>query len=330
MGKHIKQSLMDLFLNLSPSEKKEILFLFKSMSQEEKVSIENLISEIKYKRNSSGYRCTSCNSSSVSRFGKYRGTQRYICKDCHKTFTDLSGSCLHHIHQKEKFLLSAALMLKGATLKETSCKLGINIATAFHWRHKVLSSLNKLEDEALTGIVEADDTFFLHSQKGDKRLKRKSRKRGGCSSKRGISTEQVCVIVAKDRRDHIVSGIATLGRPSASEIGKLLGPSLGSKSILLTDRHPSFSCFAKEKGLQYIPLDISKGRRSIKGIYHIQHVNSYHSRLKDWIRRFKGIATKYLNNYLHWFEFLERHLRNKTEEAAQKALLLNACLVKAV
>ncbi len=62
-------------------------------------------------------------------------------------------------------------MLKGATLKETSFKLGINIATAFNWRHKVLSILNNLEDEALTGIVEADDTFFLHSQKGDKRLK---------------------------------------------------------------------------------------------------------------------------------------------------------------
>ena len=321
---------MDLFLNLSPSEKKEILFLFQGLSLEENISIESLISEIKYKRNSSGYHCTSCNSSSVSRYGKYRGTQRYICKDCHKTFTDLSGSCLHYIHQKQKFLLSAALMLKGATLKETSFKLGINIATAFNWRHKVLSILNNLEDEALTGIVEADDTFFLSSNKGSKNLKRKSRKRGGCSSKRGISSEQVCVIVAKDRKDHIVSGIATLGRPSASEIDKLLGPSLGSKSILLTDRHPSFSCFAKEKGLHYIPLDISKGRRSIKGIYHIGHVNSYHSRLKDWIRRFKGIATKYLNNYLHWFEFLERHLKNKTEEAAQRALLLNACLIKAV
>ena len=190
MRKHLKQNLMDLFLDLSPSEKKEILFLFQGLSLDEKNSLESLVSEIKYKRNSRGYHCKDCNSSSVSRYGKYLGTQRYICKDCHKTFTDLSGSCLHHIHQKQKFLLSAAFMLKGATLKETSFKLGINIATAFHWRHKILLCLNNSEDEALTGIVEADDTFFLSSNKGSKNLKRKARKRGGCSSKRGISAER--------------------------------------------------------------------------------------------------------------------------------------------
>jgi hypothetical protein len=31
-----------------------------------------------------------------------------------------------------------------------------------------------------------------------------------------------------------------------------------------------------------------------KAIYHLQHVNSYHKRLKDWMQRFQGVATKYL------------------------------------
>ena len=29
-------------------------------------------------------------------------------------------------------------------------------------------------------------------------------------------------------------------------------------------------------------------------------VNAYHSNLKNWINRFHGVATKYLNNYLVW------------------------------
>lgn len=41
------------------------------------------------------------------------------------------------------------------------------------------------------------------------------------------------------------------------------------------------------------------------GIYHIQHANSYHSRLKGWIRDFNGVATKYLQNYLTWFRWCE-------------------------
>ena len=43
---------------------------------------------------------------------------------------------------------------------------------------------------------------------------------------------------------------------------------------------------------------------SCPGIYHIQHINSYHSILKNWIRRFHGVATKYLNNYLIWHNFV--------------------------
>lgn len=42
----------------------------------------------------------------------------------------------------------------------------------------------------------------------------------------------------------------------------------------------------------------SDGKVRTKGLYHIQNVNSYHSKLKRWIQRFNGVATKYLYNYL--------------------------------
>jgi hypothetical protein len=31
---------------------------------------------------------------------------------------------------------------------------------------------------------------------------------------------------------------------------------------------------------------------------HIQNVNAYHSRFKEWLRRFHGVASHYLPNYL--------------------------------
>ncbi len=33
------------------------------------------------------------------------------------------------------------------------------------------------------------------------------------------------------------------------------------------------------------------------GIYHINHKNSLHSKLKIRMNRFKGVSTKYLSNY---------------------------------
>jgi len=34
------------------------------------------------------------------------------------------------------------------------------------------------------------------------------------------------------------------------------------------------------------------------GIYHLNNVNAYHSRLKRWLRPFNGVSTKHLPNYL--------------------------------
>ena len=45
----------------------------------------------------------------------------------------------------------------------------------------------------------------------------------------------------------------------------------------------------------------------LDGVFHIQNVNAYDSRLKNWMRRFHGVATKYLEHYLGWRRLLERY-----------------------
>lgn len=69
--------------------------------------------------------------------------------------------------------------------------------------------------------------------------------------------------------------------------------------------------YAKEKGIEHHRLK-ANGRERFKGIYHIQNVNSYHSRLKSWMKRFNSVATKYLDHYLSWFQFLDtiKHIKD--------------------
>jgi hypothetical protein len=46
--------------------------------------------------------------------------------------------------------------------------------------------------------------------------------------------------------------------------------------------------------------------------FHIHNVNDYDSRLKTWMARFHGIATKYLPNYLGWRRYMERFTETLT------------------
>lgn len=139
------------------------------------------------------------------------------------------------------------------------------------------------------------------------------------------------MVVARDRNDNTISEVATLGRPTAKEIDAVLGKNIASDSLFCTDKHPSFSKFARLNDLQYVQLNLSQNIRVIKGIYHIQNANSYHQRFKScWMRRFNGVATKHLSNYVHWFELLERVAKGKAYTVAKNDLLLRACAVSAV
>lgn len=70
---------------------------------------------------------------------------------------------------------------------------------------KLLNALKQIDFEHFDGIIEIDETYFLYSQKGQRGItERKPRKRGGKSKHRGISHEQVCILVARDRKNRCV------------------------------------------------------------------------------------------------------------------------------
>ena len=102
--------------------------------------------------------------------------------------------------------------------------------TAFTWRHKILDAIRKgTESDSLTGIVEADETFYPVSYKGSKSAfeddvaGRKPRARGGENHKPGLSDELVCVPCAVDRKGGALSRVAKLGKCSTEAVEKVLG-----------------------------------------------------------------------------------------------------------
>lgn len=250
--------------------------------------------------------CLLCGSEKIRLFGFYRGHQKYKCRRCNKTFTAYRHEASYGTHYPEKWTTFTDCMVDGWSIAKIAGKLDISIPTAFLWRHKLLRNYEKLANESLLGIVEADETFFLFSEKGNQSIKgRKSRKRGGTASKRGISDEQIPVIAGCDRDGHVILGVAKGGRISVEDIENVLNVYIGEDVVLCSDAHNSFQAYAKAYDFKYVGLNISQGQRVYRKKYHIQNVNSFHSRLKQWMKRFNGVSTKYLQNYMNWFSLLE-------------------------
>ncbi|MGJ7917146.1 IS1595 family transposase, partial [Massilia sp. LXY-6] len=137
------------------------------------------------------------------------------------------------------------------------------------------------------------------SHKGSRKLDRPPRKRGGRATKRGISNEQMCILVARDRSGRTIDAVTGKGALSKQHLLEHLGPRLERDVLLVTDSHAAYPAFAREAGISHEAVNPSAGVRK-RGALHIQNVNAYHSRMRAWLVPFRGIASRYLSRYFGW------------------------------
>ena len=250
--------------------------------------------------------CVHCGHTNYVKFGKDKGSQRYKCKSCKRSFTEYSGTWMAGLHHKDKIDAYLQLMLEEQSLDKLKVLLKINKKTAFDWRHKILSSIEESDKSGFTGITESEETFFLHSEKGKENPGGKPGKRRGRASKKGINEEHIAVIVTQDRKNQMDLTVATAGRLKKSNIEQALKGRLTPHTVLCTDSHVSYKGFAIDHQIEHHPLPSDLKQRVKDQLYHIQHVNFTHNRLKKWIEtRFWGVSTKYLQQYLNWFRIKE-------------------------
>ncbi len=278
----------------------------------------------------SGLSCPHCQSESIYGHGKYRGGKRYKCNTCGKTFSDLTGTSVSHIHKKEEWNKYLSCMSEGLSLRASAEKVGISFRTSFLWRHKILGAFQDIGCSKLEGIVESDETFFLYSEKGEKNIHdRSARKRGGKASKRGINDEHVAVIVASDRDGHAIVEVAGRSRITAQKIDAAIGKWLSDTPIALcSDSHKSYEKFSKDKNIRHVTINGSKGQFVRNKVYHIQNVNSIHHLIKNWMQKFNGVASKYLQNYMNWFRVLKSE-KGDVLKLLKLALYSNSSYVQA-
>jgi transposase-like protein len=268
--------------------------------------------------------CPHCNSVKVVKNGKVKDIQRFKCKECGKNFSIKTKTTFYHSHKPltlwNKYI---ECMQQKLTLQKIADKLHINIKTAWLWRHKILSTIRTIKKKKMTGIVEADEVYFRESQKGSNNMTRQTHKRGSSKysysqlfefleltqekykkmkRKRGLSNDQICVLTVMDRKTHIFTKPAGLGKMKRDYL-KWVQPEIATGVTLITDGEPI-----------YRNLNVVKHRRLKHGlskdrVYNIGRTNELHNSMKTMINGiFRGVATKYLDNYVVYCSVLKTSL----------------------
>ena len=107
--------------------------------------------------------CPHCGSVKIIKYGKSNGRQRYLCKNCEKTFGDTNGT----VAFRSKLSVSQWIEFIKLTLQGESCRtiakeLGINKQTALHNRHRICSVLLQFvsNQDDFRGLAESDEYYY--------------------------------------------------------------------------------------------------------------------------------------------------------------------------
>jgi transposase-like protein len=230
-------------------------------------------------------------------WGRSHGLFRFRSKSCGSTFNALTKTPTAHLRKEEKWLDHARAMIEGKSLAKTAQLCGVHPTTAFRWRHRFLPRAGcqqaaKLERDRRSGrdlrprILQRP---VVRSAPRATQTRRQSHASGPLSGQ-----------YSRSRRPR-PEGRA-LRRDPASGRGASIGAALAGlvteDNHLIGDGGRPIAAFARRAGIPFHAVP-SPGKPTPEAPHlHINNVNAYHGRLKQWLNRFNGVATKNLPNYL--------------------------------
>ena len=264
-----------------------------------------------------GPRCPRCGSSKVHRWGRFSGRQRYRCRGrCQRTFSDLTGTPAAYIKKIDRWALCQRLLEDGVTLRQAALTLGVHLSTAFRWRHRLLDTLASRRQDPLEGTLELDLIRFPQSFKGAVSLPRPARRRKIDAS--GFWTEPHCDAVVM--ADHL-GGVRTVvlsawwgRRPSEDVVEDVHASGPFTDITEIRARGPGVRWDRVSVSLLPSARERSPWRVGI--FVELPHAGAYRRRLTAWMRRFRGVASRYLERYLAWHRWLDRGMRASVGELA--------------
>jgi transposase-like protein len=276
--------------------------------------------------------CPGCGSRRVHRWGSFSGRQRHRCMDCRRSFSDFTGSPFWHSRKVGSWLPYLDCMAEGRPLRMAATHCGVSLATAFRRRHHILRwrTLHGPAAPTLRGEVALEEIRIPESFKGSRNMPRAPRSHAIPWGRRTIEGRRSLVLLlhsVQSRRGALplVRGYARPcgvfdHRPDPLLLRDTLRSLLPPGAVihapvrrgwtgwhgqpLSVDTRPS------QQSSEAIPAQEGGVRPASHAA--IRGVRDLRRRLRTWLPRFRGIATRHLPAYLLWFSAWSHAFPNGT------------------
>lgn len=247
-------------------------------------------------------KCPHCESIEFIKFGSYKGTQRYKCKNnkCGRTFTKDTNNpfrCSKKFKQNCEMYFEA--FSQGLSLRECAKRVNITLVTAFFWRHRFLHDLSvKNHVEKISSYVEFTKLVLPENFKGDRKW-------------HGEERDNIITINGVNDYSDITSIIAGRNCFAFNEIKAKIVDRIDRNAYIVGMMDGRLVNFCKA----FNEVNKTKAKNNNDKNTH----REYSIKIKRWLLKFHGVASKYLDNYLSWraFEYknnilLEEKMKLKT------------------
>jgi len=235
------------------------------------------------------------------------GAQRWLCRGCAQTFSAKTGNLLALSKLAPGVWMAfAECMADALALRETARRCGVSLYTAWFMRMRVCEVMSSRTPAPRPGTFHVDGMLVRDNLSGN--VKRsallempRKRHRNGQDGK-GRRKEQIVVECGVNELGDCFCDVVGRGSAGAAEVRGCLQARIPDGSSLVTDGHPSYEWGAAPWPRRAVdPRDPSTG--------NINMVNALHSRLREFLAPFHGVATRRLQRYLDWFRWVE-HFKN--------------------
>lgn len=269
------------------------------------------IADFRSARLALGLSCPHCASDRIVRWGSFSARQRYRCISCRRTFSDLTGTPAAHIKKIERLRSYAGTLVESASIRRAARAVGVAPSTAFRWRHRLVGHLAMTDRATLRGWIELTTCRLPESFKGQRALPRPPRRRGPRPAT--LPASQVCVVVALDRTSRLSTDMVRRPRVASTDLIQVLGARVRAGALVLAAEGPlsASGIFARKTGGTFRDARVAHRRLELD---HVENARGYVGRMKDWLSRFRGVATSYLTNYLAWHRALDCVGRHRIDE----------------
>lgn len=209
----------------------------------------------------------------------------------------------------------AECMADVVTLRETARRLGVSLYTAWFMRMRVCEIMSYRLSDARPGSFQIDDTHFVKNLLGNHKrsqwyeMPRKPHRNGQDGRKKGgsRSKNRVGVCCGINEYGDCFCELISEGVANGGEARLVVYEKIPEGSSVTLDGERSYLSAVKHRPHTVIdPKDLSSG--------NINMINALHSRLKEFLAPFHGVATRRMQRYLDWFCWREQFRRSDADK----------------